>query len=74
MISRRHAEEEAFLTSGRAGPPPLSRKIRVFSEANGSSRWLLLSCATESVFKTVVVQRSSIVPDAFVHKPVARRT
>jgi hypothetical protein len=26
------------------------------------------------VFRTVVVQRSSIVPDAFVHKPVARRT
>jgi hypothetical protein len=26
------------------------------------------------VLKTVVVQRSSIIPDAFVHKPVARRT
>jgi len=26
------------------------------------------------VFKTVVAQRFSIVPDAFVHKPVARRT
>jgi hypothetical protein len=26
------------------------------------------------VFKTLIVPRSSIVPDAFVHKPMARRT
>ena len=58
-------------TCGRA---PVVARIRVYSEANGSSRWLLLSCATESVFKTVVVQSSSIVEDTFVHKPVARRT
>ena len=53
---------------------PVVKRIHVYSETNGSSRWLLLACATESVFRTVVVQRLSIVPDAFVHKPVARRT
>jgi hypothetical protein len=26
------------------------------------------------VFKTLIVPRSSIVPDAFVHKPMGRRT
>jgi hypothetical protein len=56
------------------GRAPVVARIHVYSEANGSRRWLLLSCATESVFKTLIVPRSSIVPDAFVHKPMARRT
>ena len=56
------------------GRAPVVARIHVYSETNGSSRWLPLSCATESVVRTVVVQHLSIAPDAFAHKPVARRT